>query len=226
MPIYQLLDETIFPPVEEAEPDGLLAMGGDLSPERLLAAYAQGIFPWYSKGEPILWWSPNPRMLLFPHKFRLHKSLARSLKKKAYICCFDTNFKAVIEACAHTVRPGQQGTWLLPEMQAAYLRLHRLGYAHSVEVYDADELVGGLYGVSLGKIFFGESMFFKKNDASKAALYYLCTHLQQWGFYAIDAQQDTAHLSHMGGELVERQDFMSILQVAQKYPSCVGSWSK
>lgn len=226
MPVYQLGKAPIFPAVEEAEADGLLAVGGDLSTERLLVAYADGIFPWYDEDSPIMWWSPDPRMVLFPNQFRLHKSLARSLKKHAYRCEFDTNFEGVIQACASRPRPGQEGTWILPEMQQAYTRLHQQGWAHSVEVYDGLELVGGLYGLALGKVFFGESMFFKKNDASKAALYYLCRRLQAWGFHMIDAQQDTAHLRHMGAVLMPRHEFVRRLHAALKHPTCLGKWSK
>ncbi len=227
MPVYQLLEDHIgFPPVEEAEDTGLLAVGGDLSSSRLVEAYAQGIFPWYNEDEPILWWSPDPRMVLFPHKFKLHKSLARNIKKYGYRCCFDHDFEAVIAACAHTLRPEQEGTWIVPDMQQAYTQLHKEGWAHSVEVYDdSNTLVGGLYGVAIGKAFFGESMFFKKNDASKAALYYLCAQLHAWGFLVIDVQQETAHLRHMGAELIARKDFIDLIQEAQAYPTCLGKWT-
>jgi leucyl/phenylalanyl-tRNA--protein transferase len=201
-----------FPPVERAlrEPDGLLAAGGDLSPARLLAAYRRGIFPWYSYGQPILWWCPDPRAVLFPQDFRTTRSLAKSMRNKGMTTRIDTAFDAVIAACgSEKIRP--DGTWLSPEMQAAYVRLHRLGHAHSVETWMADRLVGGLYGVSIGGVFFGESMFSFETDASKIALRRLCDHLKDRGFHMIDCQMATPHLQSLGARLLPRTQFIQLL---------------
>jgi leucyl/phenylalanyl-tRNA---protein transferase len=201
-----------FPPVERAlrEPDGLLAAGGDLSPARLLAAYKRGIFPWYSHGQPILWWCPDPRAVLFPGAFRTTRSLAKSMRNKAMTTRIDSAFATVIAACgSEKVRP--EGTWLSPEMQAAYLRLHHLGHAHSVETWMGDRLVGGLYGVAIGAVFFGESMFSLETDASKIALRGLCDHLQACGFHVIDCQMATPHLQSLGATLLPRAQFIQLL---------------
>jgi leucyl/phenylalanyl-tRNA--protein transferase len=201
-----------FPPVERAlrEPDGLLAAGGDLSPARLLAAYKRGIFPWYSYGQPILWWCPDPRAVLLPHDFRTTRSLAKSMRNKGMTTRIDTAFTAVIQACgSETVRPG--GTWLSPEMQSAYSQLHRLGHAHSVETWMGDRLVGGLYGVAIGGVFFGESMFSLETDASKIALQRLCDHLKACGFHMIDCQMATPHLLSLGASLLPRTQFIQLL---------------
>lgn len=201
-----------FPPVERAlrEPDGLLAAGGDLSPARLLAAYQRGIFPWYSYGQPILWWCPDPRAILLPREFRMTRSLAKSIRNKGMQTRIDTAFKDVIQACgSETVRPG--GTWLSPEMRAAYLRLHRLGYAHSIETWWGDRLVGGLYGVAIGGVFFGESMFSVERDASKIALSRLCAFLIECDFHMIDCQMATPHLLSLGAQLLPRGQFIQLL---------------
>lgn len=201
-----------FPPVERAlrEPDGLLAAGGDLSPARLLAAYRRGIFPWYSYGQPILWWCPDPRAVLFPQEFKTSRSLAKSMRNKGMHTRIDTAFDAVIQACgSEELRP--QGTWLSAEMQAAYSRLHRLGYAHSVETWMGDRLVGGLYGVAIGRIFFGESMFSRERDASKIALRRLCDFLTECGFVLIDCQMPTPHLMSLGARLMPRSEFVALL---------------
>ena len=201
-----------FPPVDRAlrEPDGLLAAGGDLSPARLLAAYQRGIFPWYSYGQPILWWCPDPRAVLIPQEFKTSRSLAKSMRNKGLETRIDTAFDAVIQACgSDEVRPG--GTWLSPEMQAAYLRLHRLGYAHSVETWRGDALVGGLYGVAIGGVFFGESMFSRETDASKIALRKLCDRLIQCEFRLIDCQMATPHLLSLGARLMPRKEFTTLL---------------
>ncbi len=202
-----------FPPVERAlrEPDGLLAAGGDLSPTRLLAAYRRGIFPWYSPGQPILWWCPDPRAVLIPQELRTTRSLSKSIRNKGMQTRIDTDFEAVIEACgSEEIRPG--GTWLSPEMRAAYLRLHQLGHAHSVETWVGDRLVGGLYGVAIGSVFFGESMFSRERDASKVALRRLCDHLVDRGFHMIDCQMATAHLMSLGARLLPRADFIASLE--------------
>ncbi|MBN2236956.1 MAG: leucyl/phenylalanyl-tRNA--protein transferase [Bacteroidales bacterium] len=226
MPIYQLADDSFdFPDANLADDEGLIAVDGDLSPERLLNAYSSGIFPWYEQGSRKLWWSPNPRIILNPKTIHRSKSLKRKLNSKVYQCKFDTNFDAVINECAKTSRKDEDGTWLVDEMIAAYRKLHQLGYAHSVETYYQNELVGGLYGISLGKAFFGESMFFKKSDASKVALSYLCTHTEAWGFYFIDAQVETEHLLSLGAEKLERSDFLELLEKAIAFPTCKGKWT-
>ncbi len=215
-----------FPPVDQAldEPNGLLAMGGDLSQARLLAAYRRGIFPWYEEGQPILWWSPDPRMVLFPHEFRMHRSLRKVLRNRGFDIRFDTNFQAVIEACAEP-RPGQDGTWITEDMQHAYNRLHMAGHAHSVEVYDEQHrLVGGLYGVAIGRVFFGESMFSRVRDASKAGFATLVCHLQHWGFGLIDCQMETAHLASLGARSIPRSEFVRLLDRYCVEDAPTGHW--
>ena len=225
MPVYQLTEEFIFPSPEMSEPDGLLAIEGDLSIDRLLLAYANGIFPWYDEDSPIMWWSPGPRMVLYPDKLKVSKSLAQSIRNKGFSVAFDTNFVGVIAQCAKAHRPDQDGTWITGEMQEAYLGLHHEGFAHSVEIYHEKTLVGGLYGVSLGRVFFGESMFHIKRDASKVALYYLAMKLKAWDFDLIDAQQNTGHIRSMGGELMEKSVFLNILKKSLKVPTIRGKWS-
>ena len=206
-------DEFTFPPIGTAlaEPNGLLAAGGNLAPGRILAAYEKGIFPWFSPGEPILWWSPNPRMVLLPTGLKISRSLARVLRNGRYRVQLDTVFGEVIAACAATPRHGQSGTWITDEMQAAYTRLHELGYAHSVEVFMDDELAGGLYGVALGRAFFGESMFSWRSNASKIALAHLCEHLKREEFGIIDCQMETAHLASLGAHTMARREFVATL---------------
>jgi leucyl/phenylalanyl-tRNA---protein transferase len=211
VPIYKLTDENIFPHPSLAEPDGLLAIGGDLSPERLLLAYTNGIFPWYDKDEPLLWWTPDPRCVLFPPKFLPSKSLRSLINKKLFEIKFDTAFKKVIEFCANVNRKGQNGTWITPEMIEAYTHLHELGFAHSVESFYQGQLVGGLYGVAIGKAFFGESMFYAVSNASKVAFFYLIEKLRQWKFEIIDIQITSEHLINMGAEEISRDEFLSIL---------------
>jgi len=226
MPVYKLSEIIGFPDPNDANEDGLLAIGGDLSAERLITAYSLGIFPWFNEDESILWWSPNPRLILQPENFKLSKSLKRTIRKKSITIVFDHQFEKVIEYCAETPRKGEDGTWLTKNMKAAYIDLFEKGLAHSVEVYEDGEMTGGLYGLSLGKAFFGESMFFKKNDASKVALYYLCQELQKWGFHFIDAQIETDHLLSLGAEKIDRGDFLERLQLAQESPTCKGKWTK
>lgn len=209
MPVFQLPEEIIFPPPELAEPDGLLAVGGDLLPARLLTAYEQGIFPWYSGKEPILWWSPSPRLVLLPEEFHLPKRLARTIRQQVFQVSADTAFAEVIAACA-AVRQ-ESGTWITPEMQQAYIRLHELGFAHSVECRQEGELVGGLYGVCLDRMFFGESMFSRRTDASKVALAALVSQAEQRGIQAIDCQMTTAHLLRFGSRELNRQEFQDLL---------------
>ncbi|MEK6750358.1 MAG: leucyl/phenylalanyl-tRNA--protein transferase [Pseudomonadota bacterium] len=203
---------TGFPPVERAlvQPNGLLAVGGNLTSSRLLAAYRQGIFPWYGHDQPILWWSPDPRLVLFPNEIKVSRSLRRTMRRSAYRVSFDSAFTQVIQTCA-APRPGQDGTWLTPEMQDAYTELHRLGWAHSVEVWHGRELIGGLYGLAIGAVFFGESMFSRRDDASKIALWYLVRHLQAWGFEMVDCQVRTDHLVSLGAREIARHDFIDAL---------------
>ncbi|MBI4985725.1 MAG: leucyl/phenylalanyl-tRNA--protein transferase [Rhodocyclales bacterium] len=205
--------EPRFPPLSAAlaDPNGLLAAGGDLSPRRLLAAYTQGIFPWYAPGEPILWWSPDPRMVLFPEEIAISRSLAKTLRNKDYEVRLDTAFADVVAGCAGTPREGQAGTWISAEMQAAYLRLHELGFAHSVETWIDGELAGGLYGVAIGRVFYGESMFTRRRDASKIALAHLGAQLRRLGFGIIDCQMETDHLASLGARPIPRREFRELL---------------
>lgn len=224
-----LLDEdpgAPFPDVSlaEREPNGLLAVGGDLSPQRLINAYLQGIFPWFSEGEPILWWSPDPRTVLFPESIKISRSLRKTLKKQLYSVTFDRDFEAVIRACAEP-RDSSPGTWLLPEMIQAYHRQHELGLAHSVEVWQDAELVGGLYGMALGGVFFGESMFSRLSDTSKIALVHLSRTLQEWGYKMIDCQVYTQHLASLGADEIPRQAFSRHLKTWCKLPGRPGSWA-
>jgi len=216
---------TSFPDPRQASDEGLLAYGGDLSPERLLAAYAQGIFPWYNAEDPILWWSPDPRLVLYPHRFNISKSFRRILRNGDYEVTFDHNFPAVIRACAQTPRPGQQGTWLHPGVQEAYIALHRQGYAHSVETYMEGRLVGGLYGIAMGKAFFGESMFAHRPNASKIALAALRGVLGAKSYDFIDCQVETEHLVRMGASLIPRDRFLDELAHALSRPERIGSWA-
>lgn len=225
MTIYRLFDEPVFPDPEEADPDGLLAVGGDLSPQRLLTAYANGIFPWYAEDSPILWWSTNPRLVILPDEFHVPRSLRRVLNKGVFTFTLDTDFSGVITKCAETCRPDQEGTWIVEEMVEAYTLLHELGYAHSVETWQDGELVGGLYGVSLGSAFFGESMFFKVPDASKAAFAVLVEQLRTWGFTLIDCQQTTHHLLRFGAKELQRFRFMALLRQAMDDFTREGRWT-
>ena len=224
MPVYQLTADLIFPPPRLAEPEGLLAVGGDLSPERLLLAYASGIFPWYSDGDPILWWSPDPRLLLYPGELHISRSLARTLRKGIYTVTMDTDFEFIITACAQTRGNKRDGTWITDEMVAAYTDLHEKGYAHCVEVRCDNTIVGGLYGISLGRAFFGESMFSAMPDASKVALANLSNYLQTRNFDFIDCQMPTDHLQRLGARQVQRQKFLKQLASTLKHPSLTGKW--
>lgn len=208
-----------FPPVEMAwdEPNGLLAFGGNLSPARLINAYKSGIFPWYNPDEPIYWWSPNPRAVLFPHKIRFSRSLRKAIRNKGYSISFDRDFAAVVQSCAEP-RMQDGGTWITNEMYLAYKRLHKLGKAHSVEVWNGnDELVGGLYGVATGGVFSGESMFSKERDASKVAFIALASHMQQWGYSLIDCQIENSHLMSMGAENIPRNKYLQTLKTTQYF---------
>lgn len=211
--ISWLTGDMPFPPVERAlaEPNGLLAAGGDLSPERLLAAYRHGIFPWYSAGQPILWWSPDPRMVLWVDEFNASRSLRKRIRQRQFELRSDTSFADVIEACAAAPRAGQFGTWITPQMINAYADLHRRGYAHSVEAWKDGRLVGGLYGLALGRVFFGESMFASETDASKVALAGLMGILRGLGVELVDCQQETEHLASLGARPIPRREFAAQL---------------
>lgn len=223
--MFQLGPEIIFPPVEYADPYGLLAFGGDLSMARLLLAYRQGIFPWYSEGQPILWWSPDPRMVIYPYTFHISRSLRKSLRQGRFTVTLDTCFKDVIAACGDSRIESGEGTWILPEMMAAYGNLHRAGFAHSVEVWQDGELAGGMYGVSLGRAFFGESMFSYRANASKTAMAYLMAQLTRWRFGLLDCQVANPHLERMGGVNVTRERFLQRLKGLLKYPARRGAWA-
>lgn len=224
MTIYRLFEDPVFPDPEEADPDGLLAVGGDLTPQRLLTAYASGIFPWYNDESPILWWSTNPRLVLLPEEFHLPRSLRRVLNQGVFTFTMDTDFTGVIRGCANSPRPGQEGTWIVEDMIEAYVMLHELGYAHSIEAWKDGELAGGLYGVSLGSAFFGESMFFKCSDASKAAFAALVRQLRAWGFTLVDCQQTTRHLLRFGARELPRFRYLALLREALDAPTREGRW--
>jgi leucyl/phenylalanyl-tRNA---protein transferase len=214
-----------FPPPDTAlrEPDGLLAAGGDLSPARLLAAYAAGIFPWYEEGQPILWWSPDPRSVLYPHSLRVSRSLRRTLRRQTFSVSFDTAFPAVIDACARPRRYGS-GTWITAQMRAAYVALHRLGWAHSAEAWRDGRLVGGLYGIAIGHVFFGESMFSIESDASKVALAATVTHLTGLGIRLIDCQLPSPHVESLGAVSIPRARFLRELAEHCTADRPPGSW--
>src|SRR5687768_776686 len=224
MPVFRLDDRLVFPPVHLAE-DGLLALGGDLRPERLLLAYTQGIFPWYAENLPILWHSPDPRMIMTTRDLVVQKSLKKTIRRRPYELKMDTAFGQVLEGCASVPRPGQSGTWLIPEMVDAYTKLHELGFAHSIETWEGDKLVGGLYGVSLGAAFFGESMFAQAPDASKVAYVACIRQLDHWGIGLIDCQVHTEHLERFGAYEVPRLRYLELLKVALDQPTRRGKWS-
>jgi leucyl/phenylalanyl-tRNA--protein transferase len=224
MPVFRLDDRLVFPPVHLAE-DGLLALGGDLRPERLLLGYTQGIFPWYAENLPILWHSPDPRMVMTTCDLVVGKSLRKVIRRKPYRLAMDTAFARVLEGCASVPRPGQTGTWLIPEMIDAYNRLHDLGFAHSIEAWEGDELVGGLYGVSLGAAFFGESMFARAPDASKVAFVACVRQLHAWNIGLIDCQVHTDHLERFGAYEVPRTAYLDMLRIALDEPTRRGRWT-
>ena len=224
--LFELNSKCVFPNPLLSEPDGLLAIGGDLSPERLLEAYKNGVFPWYSNGDPIMWWSLNPRMLLFPEEFRCSKSLRRCIKSRKYEVKIDTAFEKVMRQCATVERNGQDGTWITDEMIEAYTQLHEMGYAHSFEAYYDGELVGGLYGVSLGAAFFGESMFAIMTDASKVCFAALVNFAIDNGFIYIDAQQETEHLASLGAKCVDKEEFLAMLFLSNQVETLKGKWTE
>jgi leucyl/phenylalanyl-tRNA--protein transferase len=223
MPIYRLTKRLAFPPPELAE-DGLLAVGGDLSVRRLLLAYQNGIFPWYDEDDPILWWSPDPRMVFFPEQWQPSRRLARTIRSGRYHVTVDTAFDAVIRACAETPRRHEEGTWILPQMIDAYIGLHNEGYAHSFECWEGDQLAGGLYGVSIGACFFGESMFHRRTDASKVAFAALVECCLAWNFALIDAQLPNPNLEQLGGVTLPRSEFLTLLRDAVEMPTRRGKW--
>lgn len=215
MPVFALDEELVFPHPDLREPDGLLAVGGDLSSERLLLAYRWGIFPWYHEGQPILWWWLAPRLMVRPQDVHVSHSVRNVINQKKFKITFNRDFKTVMQRCGDVRRPGQEGTWIMPEMIDAYVELYNLGYAHSVEVWEDDLLVGGLYGIALGNIFFGESMFAEKPNASKVGFIQFAQHLEENGFLWIDCQQDTPHMRTLGADLVEEEEFLTILRENQ-----------
>jgi leucyl/phenylalanyl-tRNA--protein transferase len=224
MPVFELTDEIIFPPPELAEDNGLLAVGGDLSEPRILLAYSMGIFPWYSKEDPLLWWSPDPRLVLFPKEMKLSRSLKQIINKKIFRVTLDTAFEQVIRSCAEVHNNENNGTWITEEMIGSYIALHRSGYAHSVECWLGDELSGGLYGISLGSAFFGESMFAKESNASKVALAAFVGQLIKWDFDLIDCQVTTPHLMSLGAREIRRSEFLELLKKTIIKPTTRGKW--
>lgn len=224
MPIFALDDRHIFPDPELAEESGLLAIGGDLNPHRVLLGYTIGIFPWYSEGQPILWHSPDPRFVLFPDELRVGRTLRRRIKAAPFQVTLDHAFEAVITECALAPRPGQDGTWITDEMRDCYLELHERGYAHSVETWDDGELVGGLYGVALGGVYFGESMFAKAPDASKIGFVHLVRQLAKWNFDLIDSQVYTDHLARFGARHIPRDSYLARLRDGVQGGRKPGAW--
>ena len=224
MSVYRLSTTVDFPPIANADPDGLIAVGGDLSPERLLSAYARGIFPWFDDENPLMWWSPDPRCILFPQDFNCSKSLDRTLRGPTFVVTADTAFEDVIRSCRQIERADQDGTWITEDMQVAYTKLHNQGMAHSVEVWCEDLLVGGLYGISLGNAFFGESMFSTVRDASKVAFAHLVGVLRKQCFSFIDCQMHTPHLESLGAVEVPRATFANMLHDALQHDTHVGPW--
>jgi leucyl/phenylalanyl-tRNA--protein transferase len=224
MPIFRITDDLVFPDPRLAD-DGLLAVGGDLSHERLLLAYRHGIFPWYSAGEPILWWSPDPRMILLPKELHVSQRLRRTIRQGVFRVTLDTAFPEVIHACARVPRKHEKGTWITAAMTHAYIGLHHEGYAHSVECWRGNSLVGGLYGLSLGACFFGESMFSRESNASKVAIATLAAQLEQWGIDLIDCQVANPHLFRLGGREIPRDAYLVLLRQALRTPTRRGAWT-
>jgi len=225
MPIFRLSEELIFPPPELAEDNGLLAVGGDLGEECRLLSYSTGIFPWYSEDDPILWWSPNPRLILLPEDLKISRSLRRTISKGVFTVTLDAAFEQVIRNCASVHLREAGDTWITKAMINAYINLHHSGYAHSVESWYEGELAGGLYGISLGSAFFGESMFTKKSDASKVAFVTLVRQLVKWNFTLLDCQMTTAHLKNLGAGEIPRPDFLAMLKEALQAPTRKGKWT-
>ncbi len=223
MPVYYLGPDPVFPPAENSDPDGILAVGGDLSPVRLIEAYSSGIFPWYSSETPIIWWSPDPRFVIYPDGVKISKSMRQVLKRDIFEIRFDTSFREVITACSGK-RKHEKGTWITAEMIEAYVVLHKMGYAHSIEAWSEGRLAGGLYGVSLGGMFFGESMFSRESNASKAAFIVLADNLTRLGFDLIDSQVHTNHMESLGAFEMERDEFLTIVKKSVKRETISGNW--
>lgn len=224
VPVYALSEELVFPHPSLATEDGLLAVGGDLSPERMLLAYANGIFPWYSEGRPLMWWCPRPRLILQPQDLRVGRTLRKTIKRRRYRITCDQAFDRVMAACADVPRPDQDGTWITADLTEAFAELHRRGVAHSIEAWEDDELVGGLYGLALGRIFFGESMFALRPDASKVAFVHLVRQLAAWDFDLVDCQVVTDHLTRFGAETIELDAFLDRLEAGVGAPTRLGPW--
>jgi leucyl/phenylalanyl-tRNA--protein transferase len=224
VPVFLLSDTIDFPPPQLASKDGLLAIGGDLSPKRLILGYQMGIFPWFSDGDPILWWSPDPRLVLYPSEIKISRTLKKIIKRNVFSITMDLAFDEVINQCAQVHLQKQQGTWIVKEMIGAYCKLHRSGFAHSVEAWQQGELAGGLYGVSLGKSFFGESMFSRVSNASSIALVALATYLNELSFDLIDCQVPTAHLIRFGARKIPRKLFLDQLEISLDAPTQRGKW--
>jgi leucyl/phenylalanyl-tRNA--protein transferase len=224
VPVFLLSDTIDFPPPHLASKDGLLAVGGDLNPKRLILAYRMGIFPWFSDGDPILWWSPDPRLVLYPHEIKISRTLKKVLKKNTFSVTMDLAFDEVINQCAQVRLQKKQGTWIVEEMIDAYCKLHRSGFAHSVEVWQQGDLAGGLYGVSLGKCFFGESMFTRVSNASNVALIKLAKYLNELSFDMIDCQVATEHLIRFGARMIPRTLFLKQLEASLNAPTQIGKW--
>ncbi len=225
MPVYQLSEDLVFPSPYLASKEGLLAIGGGLSPKRLLLAYSNGIFPWFSEGEPILWWTPDPRLVLYPDELKVARSLKKVIKQNVFAVTMDRAFEEVITECARVRLENHEGTWIVADMVRAYCRLYESGFAHSVEVWQDNRLAGGLYGVSLGKCFFGESMFTRLTNASKVALVALVEHLKPFDFAFIDCQITTAHLTRFGAREISRARYLEELDAALRAPTWSGKWS-
>ena len=226
MPVFQLTDKVTFPDPRLADESGILAIGGDLNPERLLLAYRMGIFPWFNDDDPLLWWSPDPRMVLFPDHLKISKSMKQVMRSNAFTVTIDTNFRSVITNCQQQPRPGQDGTWITSDILEAYIKLHEMGHAHSIEVWQNNELVGGLYGVALGTCFTGESMFSKASNASKAGFIYLVELLRKKNYKMIDCQLYTKHLASLGAFEIDRSQFLNKLIQCLDQPGIPGSWKR
>lgn len=224
MPVFALSEDLLFPPPHLANSEGILAIGGDLSSERLLLAYQSGIFPWFSEGDPIIWWSPNPRFVLYPENLKVSKSMRPILRKGIFQITYDQDFAAVINNCKSVYRAGQNGSWITEGMKRSYMDLHQAGFAHSVEVWQKDELVGGLYGVSIGSAFFGESMFAHRSNASKTGFITLVRDLTEKGFSIIDCQVHTSHLESLGACNIDRALFLRELTQAVSQQTLIGNW--
>ncbi len=224
MPVFRMPDELIVPDPRLADESGLLAVGGDLKPERVMLAYRNGIFPWFSDEQPILWWSPDPRMVLYPEELRIGRSLGKRIRSGRYRITFDQAFADVIDACRSVPRPGQEGTWITDDMMATYRQLHRQGHAHSVEAWEGDELVGGLYGIEVGRVFCGESMFAKASDASKVAFAAAVERLRDHGCVLVDCQVYTSHLERFGAREIDREDFLEVLWEQGELAMRPGVW--